>query len=68
MDDLFIEVVRVGDERSVVVEELPGGTFMVGGRIYNGNTGDISNATIRFSEEALETLRAILNRRAEGKE
>lgn len=68
MKELFHELVRVGDKRSVAVEELPGGSYGIRGTIYNGSTGDIGNSAIRFSPEAIEVLTDILLRLREAKE
>jgi ACT domain-containing protein len=61
MKDLFHELVRVDENRSVCVEELPDGSFGVRGVSINFGDG-VSTAAIRFSAEALEALTGILNR------
>lgn len=67
MSILFSETVKVADDRSVSVEELPDGSIGVRGQVLECD-GDIRITSIRFSEESLEAIRLILNRRSEKEE
>lgn len=68
MSKLFSEAVRIDEDRSVSVVELPNSGVSIEGITIDEFDGDVSRGTILFRHDAAETLRGIINRWHEAKE
>ena len=68
MSKLFSEAVRIDEDRSVSVVELPNSGVSIEGITIDEFDDGVGRGTILFREDAAETLMGILNRWHEAKE